>query len=293
MGGFIKAVAACIMLASFSASASAPDCSDLIQSSEQAWLELNYDASDQALAQAQRKCPDLSEVYWRQARNIFDRVESLPREKRPGKQQSIELFNRIIALGEKCIQVNPNDGLCHHWKAVGIGRRGSTKGVLNSLGDLRELEATMQKAESLKPTYRSVNGSANAMGDIYDAHGMLYRVVPDWYILKVLFGARGDMVKSVELQRKAVALEPASIGYNKELGVSLVCYGRKKNDPAPVAEGRKYLEKVETLPVLKHSDKVDKDHARILLKNEDMACGYSRDAQQVQSQEEFEKIQKK
>ena len=270
----------------------ATDCKDLIASSEQSWVDCKYDESEQWLKQAESKCPALAEIYWRQARNLYDKVESLPRDQRPGKADSIKLYNRIIALSDKCISLAPNDGLCYHWKAVGIGRRGTTRGVLNSLGDLRELETTISKAESLKPNYRAVNGVGNAMGDIYDAHGMLYRVVPDWSILKLLFGARGDIAKSVEYQRKAVAAEPARIEYNKELGVSLVCYGQKQNDPAAVKEGLNYLKKVDALTVLKPSDKVDKQHAKLLLANPDMACGYSRDSQQVQSKEAFDQAQK-
>ena len=183
--------------------------------------------------------------------------------------------------------------MCYQWKAIGIGRRGSTKGVLNSLGDLRELSETLDKAESLKPTYRAENGAGNGMGDIYNCHGMLVRIVPDWFILQVLFGARGDMARSVDYQRKAVALEPNRIEYNKELGVSLVCYGQKQNDQAAVREGRQYLEKVATLPVLKSSDNIDKEHSRILLSDPGLACGYSRDAQQVQSREVFDKGRQK
>jgi len=268
-------------------------CSGLLAGSEKSWLAGDYEGSDKFLKQAESLCPDLAEIYWREARNIYDRLEALPREKRPGKQESIKLYEQIISLADKCISLDQDDGMCWHWKGVGIGRRGSTKGVLNSLSDLRELESVMNKAETLKPSYRSENGSANAMGDIYDAHGMLYRIVPDWFILKTLFGVRGDMAKSVEYQRKAVALEPQRIEYNKELGVSLICYGQKKNEPQALAEGRKYLQKIENLPIMKNSDRVDKEHARILLANPDLACGYSRDAQQVQSKEEFEKTQKR
>jgi tetratricopeptide (TPR) repeat protein len=282
-------IAVSIFSLAFSARAAVFDCRDLVQGSEKSWMAGRYDESDKFLKQAEQKCPGLPEIYWREARNIYDRVECLPRDQRPDKPASIELYNRIIALGEKCVALNPDDGMCCQWKAIGIGRRGSTRGVLNSLGDLRELLATLDKAESLKPSYRAENGADNGMGDIYTAHGMLIRIVPDWFILQVLFGGRGDIAKSVTYQRKAVALEPNRVEYNKELGVSLVCYGQKKNDPTAIKEGCQYLEKVGTLPVLKNSDNIDKEHARILLGNLDLACGYSRDAQQVQSKEEFEK----
>ena len=286
-------VSGILLTGAASALAAPPECQDLINSSEKLWMGCKYDDSDKAIDQALAKCPKLGELYWRKARNLYDRVESLPRDKRPDKQASINIYNQIISLSEKCISLSPNDGLCYHWKGVGLGRRGSTKGVLNSLGDLRELENTYEKAESLHPTYRAENGVGDAMGDIYTARGQIYRVVPDWFILKTLFGARGDIAKSVDYQRKAVKQVPQRIEYNKELGVSLICYGQKEKDPKAIAEGKEYLKKIANLPVLKESDKVDKEHALQLLKDPDLACGYSRDAQQVQSKEEFEKNQKK
>jgi tetratricopeptide (TPR) repeat protein len=286
-------VLAAFFTIALSAFAASPECQELISVSEKAWMEGKYDESDKALDQALSKCPELGELYWRKARNLYDRVESVPRDKRPDKQESVKTYNRMISLSEKCIQKSPNDGMCYHWKGVGLGRRGSTQGVLNSLGDLRELENTYEKAESLKPTYRAENGTGDAMGDIYTARGQIYRVVPDWFILKTLFGARGDMAKSVDYQRKAVQRVPFRIEYNKELGVSLICYGQKKDDARAVEEGKGYLKKIAGLTVLKNSDKVDKEHALQLLKNPDLACGYSRDAQQSQSKEDFDKGQKK
>ena len=44
-------------------------CDDLIRKSEKAWVELDYDKSDQALDRAEKICPDRPEIYWRRARN--------------------------------------------------------------------------------------------------------------------------------------------------------------------------------------------------------------------------------
>jgi len=269
------------------------DCEQLISRSEELWLKENYDASDQVLLQAEKLCPERAEIYWRLARNIYDRIESLPRHQRPPKQERIQLYEKIIQLSDKCIKLAPEDGNCWLWKGIGLGRRGTTKGILNSLSEIDDLERTWKKAEELQPKYRARDGSANTMGDIYNALGQFYRVVPDWWILKVMFGTRGDIEKSVEYQRKAVAVEPKRIEYNKELGISLICYGQKKKDLKAIEEGKEYLKKVESLPELKPSDRVDKEHCRILLAHPELACSYSRDAQQVVSKEEFEKTQKK
>ena len=104
---------------------------------------------------------------------------------------------------------------------------------------------------------------------------------------------RGDLEKSVAMNRQAVELEPQRIEHVKELGLSLICLGQKRDQPEKVEEGKKILRGIAGLPVIKPSDKIDREHARMLLQDPSLACGYSRDAQQEQSREAFEKSQPK
>lgn len=275
------------MLAVVAAAVAADNCDQLAAQAEKLWLARDYNGSDKVLDDAAKQCPKRAELYWRKARNEYDRIENLPRDKKPAKDQLITRYRGIEALAAKCIALDPNDGNCHLWKGIGQGRRGTTQGILSSLREASDLEKSFLKAESLKPQYRAENGSANALGDTYNALGQYYRVVPEWACHIPLLGACGNLQKSVDYQKKAVAREPKRIEYQKELGVSLICHGQKYSKPPEIEEGKKLLQGLAALPNIKPSDEIDKQHAKMLLANPDLACGYSRDAQQEQSQSAY------
>ncbi|OGP57055.1 MAG: hypothetical protein A2V67_00715 [Deltaproteobacteria bacterium RBG_13_61_14] len=261
----------------------------MMAEAERLWYQDDYPASNRVLDQAIRLYPKQTEPYWRKARNLFDQVEIIPRDRKPPKEELLKTYREVEALGQKCMELDPQDGNCTLWKGIGMGRRGSTQGVLNSLGEIEDLEAMILKTLELKPTYRAEQGKADAMADAYAVLGQFYRVLPDWRILSLLFGARGDLEKSVAMNRRAVELEPQRIEHVKELGLSLICLGQKRDQPEKVEEGKKILRGIAGLPVIKPSDKIDQEHAGMLLQDPSLACGYSRDAQQEQSREAFEK----
>jgi len=105
--------------------------------------------------------------------------------------------------------------------------------------------------------------------------------VPEWlctFGIKQIVGVCGDLKKSVAYHRKAVAREPKRIEYQKDLAISLLCYGQKHDDKNAVEEGKKILAALQALPNVKYSDPIDKEHAKAILKDPNLACGYSRDA---------------
>jgi hypothetical protein len=207
----------------------------------------------------------------------------------------MERYLALEALANKCIELDKKNGSCWFWKGVGIGRYGTTRGVLRSLFLADDVEGAWLKTESLKPTYYSSDGRSHAMGDCYHALGMFYRLVPEWlcyFPFNWLIGACGDKAKSIEYQRKAVALTPRRIQYQRGLAVSLICYGQTYEKPEAVKEGKKILKELQSLPELRPFDKIDKAHARMILEYPSLACGYQRDAQHEVSQEAYEKNNK-
>ena len=265
----------------------------LMDQAEKAWYADDYAGSNRALDEAIKLDPNKAESYWRKARNLYDQAEAIPRDQKPPKDELVKRYREIEALAAKCSALDPMDGNCTLWKGIGMGRRGTTQGVINSLGEMKELETVMLKTIALKPTYRAEQGKASSLADAYAVLGQFYRVVPDYRLLSLLFGTRGDLEKSVAMNQKAVEIEPKRIEHNKELGISLICFGQKRSQPAKIEEGKKILQGVAGLPVIKPSDKIDQEHAKMLLQDPSQACGYSRDAQQEQSEEAIKKTQQK
>jgi hypothetical protein len=292
MKGIILGFAASVLLTVSIGNASEKSCDKLIEEAEKMWLEAKFDESDERLEEVIKQCPNLAEPYWRKGRNIYDRIETMPRDKKPGKDILVERYLALEALARKCLELDENDGNCWLWKGAGLARRATTQGVLKSLWMGSEVEETWLKAVSLKPQYRAENGTANTLGDTCYALGMYYRVVPQWlcyFPLKQIIGTCGDKEKSVEYQRKAVAREPKRIEYLKELGVSLLCHGQEYDKPEEIEEAKKILKDMQSLPEIKPYDYIDKAHARMLLEDPSLSCGYQRDTQQEVSKEAYEK----
>ena len=285
----------CALLIGSPVSADEKSCNELVDESEHLWMENRYDESDKKLDIVMEMCPDMADAYWRKARNEFDRIESIPRDKKPDKETLIKRYYALEGLADKCIELDKNNGSCWLWKGVGIGRRGTTQGVLRSLFLADDVEGAWLKALSLKPTYRSADNRDNALADGYYALGMFYRLVPEWlcyFPFNWLIGACGDKEKSIEYQRKAVTLVPERIEYLRGLGVSLLCHGQTYDRPEEIEEGKKVLKDLQSLPEKQLYDKIDKAHARMILEDPSLACGYQRDAQHEVSRESYEKENK-
>jgi hypothetical protein len=278
-------------LAASMAVASDKSCDELINESESRWIKLEFEDSDKLLAEAKKICPDRAEIYWRMARNAYGKIEKIPRDRKPPKDELVERYNDMEKLADKCIELDEKDGNCWMYKGVAMGRRGTTQGILKTIYEVDDLEAVLLKALELKPQYRTESGAANSMGDLNSILGQMYRALPEWtcaFPFKTLIGTCGDLDKSVELQRKAVARESARIEYHKELAVSLMCRGQAHDRPGDVEEAEKIFNDMQSMNEFKITDRIDKEHAKMILADPSLACGYSRDAQQEQSREALE-----
>jgi tetratricopeptide (TPR) repeat protein len=292
--GIILGLGVCVLLSLSIVDAGEKSCDELIRESDWLFTERKYDESDKVLDEVMKICPNLSEPFWRKGRNYCIRIEAIPRDKKPDEDILVERYRAIEALADRCIELDENNGSCWQWKGIAMGRRATTQGVLRSLWMGYELEQAWLKAVSLRPQYRSENGMFNSMGETHYALGMFYRMVPEWlcyFPLKQIFGICGDLEKSVEYQRKAVEFVPKRIDFHKELAVSLLCHGQKYDKPEEIEEAKKILRDIQALPEVIIWDKIDKEHARMLLEDPSLACGYQRDAQQELSKEVYEKNQ--
>jgi len=292
---FLLMVTCCLLLSVSPGNAVEKSCDEMLKESEQLFLENKFDEVDAKLGAVMKKCPKLSEPYWRKGMNIYERYEKIPRDQKPSKEDLIKKYEELEAWADKGIEINENDSGCWHWKGAGIARKGTTKGVLNMLWAASKVEDAWLKAAELENPHRAHNGYYSGKADTYYAMGQYYRVVPEWlkyFPFKQIFSTHGDKKKSIEYQRKAVAIEPKRVEYHKELAISLICHGNSYNIPDEIEEGKKILINLNSLPTIKETDKIDKEHARMLLKDLSLACGYVRDKQQEVSEEEYEKANK-
>ncbi len=238
---------------------------------------------------AQRKDPKSARALWKHAMASYSQGELTPSE---DKAARIPLYEEMIALTDKCLTFAPEEAGCWHYKGVGVGRLGTTKGLLSSMMSASDVEEAWTRAIALDPKDAHVWGDPLLPG-VYLALAIFYRLVPDLWLVKMAIGTRGDKEKSVAMMRKAVAAQPYRLEMQKELAVSLVCLGHAKDNAKAIAEGQALFRRVVAgdfdIEDIRATDAIDKRHAADMLARPELACKYSRDGYQEVDLEEGRK----
>jgi tetratricopeptide (TPR) repeat protein len=139
--------------------------------------------------------------------------------------QRIALFDEGKALAEKAQKAAPDKTEGYYWAGVCLGRAAEERGVLNSLFAINDIVGFMAKDLALNP---KDGGAQHVLG-------VLYRKAPGWPL------SRGDMKKSLEYARAAVANRPDVVLYSVGLAETLIAMNQKD-------EAKTVLKKALDLP---------------------------------------------
>ncbi|MBL8992819.1 MAG: hypothetical protein JNM63_05725 [Spirochaetia bacterium] len=246
------------------------------QNGEACWMNQDHSNSVAWFRKAILAKPGDALAYALLCRGLFEVGELLPEK---AKKERLALYEEMIRLANEGLRQNSNSGECYFMRALGVGRRSTTKGVLDSLGAAGPMERDWLKALDCHIGYTAPNGE-NALADTYHGLGIYYRLCPDVFLMRWLFGTMGDLKKAEDFSRKAVAIQGDRIELALELGVVLVARGLEDKNKTLTEEGKSWLRKVAELPVKKKTDEIDQRHARMLLENPKMCRDYERDGQQ-------------
>ncbi len=105
------------------------------------------------------------------------------------KKDKLKLFEEGRDYGKEAIKIDDNSAWAHFWYMVNVGRIGQTKGILNSLILVPEVEKEINKTLKLDPEHTGA----------LDAKAMLF------YELPGLLG--GNLNKSIEALNEGIALD--------------------------------------------------------------------------------------
>ncbi len=220
-----------------------------------------------------RRAPRNPAGYWKVARNTWRYAETLPTD---AKQRRLRLFERANDWATRGLTVNPDCAECMLWKFSAMGRIATTSGALSSLRNAPEMRDLLVRGIALQPSYAD-DLTNSTLGNLYYAGAVFYRVVPDWALLNWTIGVKGDLDTSLEMIRNAVGISASRIDYQVELGAILLCISHRDGSQKAAEEGRRVLERAPNLERQLGTDETDIEHAGILLREPEKACGYSRD----------------
>ena len=226
------------------------------------------------------------EAAWHTTRFMFEIGELIDRTETGMDKDTFYMEMRTIADASHAL--TSNDTHLKFAKGVAIGRWGTHKGVIASLFLADDLEDVWLDAADDVGQYSSIGGEEQLPCDIYHGLGIFYRLVPDYWIVKLIAGTKGDLQKSLDYHMKSNTTCPGRISPTKELAATQICLGQSNRDDALIAEGNASLKRVLTIEATSDKDKLDHRHAKLMMADNDMACGYSRYGQQAPDTEKIE-----
>jgi len=253
--------------------------------SESRWptLEAHYanDRHDEGLREAKAllaQHPDDVELLALYARFLYEEGE---RHKRDGAVDKRALYKEMVRALGHARRLAPTDARVGWGLGIAKARLGTTQGVLSSLSMAKEIEALWLEAARSDVRYVSLNGEEKLPCDAFLTLGIFYRLIPDWWIVEVVAGTRGDVDKALVWLKKANQCAPEAVRTHKELGVGLLCAAERKDDPALVEEAKQAFGRGLAIAPRFHTERIDHQDMRRLLTTTKGACGYSRDGQQT------------
>jgi hypothetical protein len=219
-----------------------------------------------------------AELYWMKIRFMYEIGERFSRT--DTSIDKIAWYTEMENAANAGLKLDPTNLHLKFARGVAMGRLGTTRGVLSSLFMAKDIETDWLAVANSSWKYSSLGGYELLPCDAYHALGMYYRLVPDWWIVQMIAGTRGDLDKSLIYSQKAVECRPEGIENWKELGVTQLCIGQKRVDTMMTEAGKASLQHALTLPAPRENNKIDQKHSKMLLNDPSMACEYSRDGQQ-------------
>jgi len=247
---------------------------------EALWIEgLEFERREDLLASSRRyeaiaqALPRSPFIRWRISRNYWRYAERLtPTEKR----ERIHHFEIAHDWATRSLELDPNCGECTLWKLASMGRLATTAGVLEAMHLASTIADMIDRGIALNPAHS--DGRANVtLANLYYAGAAFYRIVPDHFWARWVIGVQGDKRRSLEYIRKALEISDPRVDYQVELGAVLLCIGHELRDSQRIAEGRRALRDAMDIPHFQGTDRIDIEHARVLMAEPQRACSYSRD----------------
>ncbi len=117
--------------------------------------------------------------------------------------------------------------------------------------------------------------------------GIYYRLVPDWWLVKVIAGTRGDLDVSRKFLLESDQVCPNRIRTLKEIGATELCMASRRGDDEARARGLEALKRAAALPAMTDVHRIDARHVAMLQEDPSLGCGYSRDGQQELDREKL------
>lgn len=227
--------------------------------------------------------PEWIDGYWMRGEAAFQLGNSMTNPK--DMKASRAIFVKGQEATEACLKKAPDNALCKMFLGASLGKIASIDGIFSSLRRASVVEGLWLDVVKSGVDYQ-LNPTSTLQGSARYALGLYYRLVPDSFILKMMFGARGDIKKSVAYHKESVAADGGNSCNLMMLGVAQICAAKADVKDQQAQDGLKNLAAAKSKPVTSALAKTCANDIPKIEKDPSMACGYETSRQQEEASEE-------
>lgn len=236
-----------------------------------------------------RREPQWLDGYWLLASEAFQLGATYNKESELG--QARRAFERGRVAAEKCHKMDRKNPLCRLFLGSCIGKIGTIDGVFASLSQAKEVH-DLWKSVTRSPYNFYFRPNMTLQGSARYALGIFYRLVPDSFIIDLLFGVSGDIETSVRYHKESLIVDSGNPCSHLMMAVALICRADGEKDHADHRDGLRRLTNVLTMKSADIPQDVCKAGAKSVLKDPGLACGYTTAKQQELSEDQIEELKK-
>ncbi|MBN2799901.1 MAG: hypothetical protein JXX28_12215 [Deltaproteobacteria bacterium] len=219
--------------------------------------------------------PDDLTLAWMEGRFYYELGELYPED-----FDKRGWYNEMLAGVEDGLSRHPGDPHLLFLQGLAKARLGTTQGILATLFYVDDVEAAWLAADAAGTSYASLGLEEHLPCDHKLTLGIFYRIIPDSWVIEAITGTRGDLDRSLAYHQAATACSPGRIRSLIERGVTELCLGTTRGDPAMLAQGASTLTQLAAISPTQPTDYIDQENAPLLIAHPELACGYSRDGLQ-------------
>ncbi len=241
------------------------------------------DEADLRLKEVMKNFPNEPRSYWLASKNIFFRGERMSQQQTEAKGA---LYEEGMNLMQKCVELAPQEINCLLHHGTMVGRWSTNQGLIKSARNGKTVERSWKSALETNQHYRFSSGNTSMAATHYGM-GVFYRLVPDSFLMKLFFGVRGDIEKSIMHIQKAVETNEGQIELRTELTAALLCKSRRDDSDIDRIRGAQQADACMGLKPNDTLDRISQNDCKRLKENPDLGCGYSRDKQQETNPDKF------
>ena len=116
-------------------------------------------------------------------------------------------YKESIGYSEKCLKIDTNNGGCWFLYGVALGEYITSVGIFKTIAHIKEVnDAFENAARYTRDTLPFGPRGLNSRTAAYMGLTQFYRVCPDWWIMKLIAGIRGDKKRPTSIQKKSLPL---------------------------------------------------------------------------------------